>query len=525
MADDSAHKPPNPGAASNKSKPPAPVSGDELRRILAEQAAALEAQIQRACQPEPPSPPASNKLGARKDARFMAICTAPSINWTPAGATKVPVPYQTVQDLSNSVGTARTVRFNGAPAYLLDQTTQPKGTGDERGTGKGIRSGTVGGEVKPVSGCKTVRIEGKLVVREGDKCTMNGGNNPGLFIAKTTDVESPSIVGTLKAELNAAIDKSASAIVGAIKGFLNTVPDFVEVTLQGSAIEQASELEERQHLLRVFGHWREAERTQELAGATRKASKAVEVPKFPLANDAERGGATAVIAVETIGAGVGLIRAGAKLLRKSTQLPKKIEPTVPSPSEASAGSNKKKAASIPENRSVDTLANLSSSTKGNAPSASGVKILKEATSNRTLRSASDVNREMKEANMLPAWMEGTDVITEEVPPGSRYYMVVAKEQAEQLALGKPYFGGWVTPDPVPNQLYARQKLAILEEFKPDVSYVVEVEVTAHQQTNRGITGPMREYGGGARQIQLIGQRNLRVVGKPKKLPEGKEDAY
>ncbi len=115
----------------------------------------------------------------------MAICTAPSINWTPVGAAMVPVPYQTVQDLSNSIGTARTVRFNGAPAYLLDQTTQPKGTGDERGTGKGVRSGTVGGEVKPVSGCKTVRIEGKFVVREGDKCIMNGGNNPGVFVTAT----------------------------------------------------------------------------------------------------------------------------------------------------------------------------------------------------------------------------------------------------------------------------------------------------------------------------------------------------
>jgi uncharacterized Zn-binding protein involved in type VI secretion len=209
MADDPASKPPRPGALPGNGALPRPASGDELRRLLDEQAAALEARIRQACQPEPPSPVACNKLGARKDARFMAICTAPSINWTPAGAGKVPVPYQTVQDLSNSMSTARTVRFNGLPAYLLDQTVQPKGTGDERGTGKGIRSGTVGGEVKPVSGCKTVRIEGKLVVREGDKCTMTGGNNSGKYVTKAIPSE---VTNTLPSDIFPLAQPSSSAV-------------------------------------------------------------------------------------------------------------------------------------------------------------------------------------------------------------------------------------------------------------------------------------------------------------------------
>jgi len=128
------------------------------------------------------APSGRNKIGARKEGTFKAISTAPSINKTPLGPSMVSIPYPTVQDLSSSVNAARSVKFNGAPAYLLDATTQPRCTGDEQGTGKGVKSGTVSGEVKPVSGSRTVHIERKQVVREGDACTMNGGNNPGIYV-------------------------------------------------------------------------------------------------------------------------------------------------------------------------------------------------------------------------------------------------------------------------------------------------------------------------------------------------------
>lgn len=134
----------------------------------------------------------SNKIGARKTAAFKAISTAPSINKTPVGPTMVPLPYPTVQDLSTSIRTAKSVKFNGCPAYLLGKSTQPKCQGDERGTGKGIKSGTVSGEVKPVAGCKTVRIEGKQVVRQGDPCTMNGGNNPGIYVTTASPSSAPA---------------------------------------------------------------------------------------------------------------------------------------------------------------------------------------------------------------------------------------------------------------------------------------------------------------------------------------------
>lgn len=162
------------------------VAAEQEDRIqqLRKNIAALQSKLakQTANAAPSPAPAANNKIGARKHGSFKAISTAPSINWTPHGPTMVPVPYPVVQDLSSSVNTARTVRFNGCPVYLLDASTQPKCTGDERGTGKGIKSGTVSGEVKPVQGSSTVRVEGKQVVREGDACMMNGGNCPGIYV-------------------------------------------------------------------------------------------------------------------------------------------------------------------------------------------------------------------------------------------------------------------------------------------------------------------------------------------------------
>jgi hypothetical protein len=128
----------------------------------------------------------ANPIGARQDGGFKAVCTAPSINKTPVGNATPPLPYPTTADLSNSIGTVSNVRFNGKPAYVLDQSVQPSCKGDDAGTAKGIRSGTVNGAVEPSSASGSVSAGKKRVVREGDACTMNGGNNPGIYITTQT---------------------------------------------------------------------------------------------------------------------------------------------------------------------------------------------------------------------------------------------------------------------------------------------------------------------------------------------------
>ncbi|MBN3854825.1 DUF4150 domain-containing protein [Paraburkholderia sp. Ac-20340] len=122
------------------------------------------------------------KPGAHKIGEFKAVSTAPSINKTQVGSSVVPLPYPTTQDLGSSVGVVPSVRFRGTPAYVLDQSTQPSCTGDSAGALKGVKSGTVNGEVKPTSASATVRAGGKYVVRAGDSNTMNGGNNPGIYV-------------------------------------------------------------------------------------------------------------------------------------------------------------------------------------------------------------------------------------------------------------------------------------------------------------------------------------------------------
>ena len=124
----------------------------------------------------------ANPLGARKSGSFKAVSTVPSINKTPVGAATPPLPYPVSQDLSTSAGTVNSVRFNGEPAYVLDQTTQPRCTGDEAGSAGGVKSGIVNGEVKPAGASSTVHAGGKRVVREGDPCTLNSGNCPGIYL-------------------------------------------------------------------------------------------------------------------------------------------------------------------------------------------------------------------------------------------------------------------------------------------------------------------------------------------------------
>lgn len=125
-----------------------------------------------------------NKIGARKNSNFIAISTLPSVNKTPIGSATPPIPYPTSQDLSNSVSTTATVKFNRDPALVLNQSKQPKGKGDAPGAAKGIKSNTVTGEVKPTKGSGTVRAQGKPIVRQDDTNTMNGGNNPGIYTTK-----------------------------------------------------------------------------------------------------------------------------------------------------------------------------------------------------------------------------------------------------------------------------------------------------------------------------------------------------
>ena len=111
--------------------------------------------------------------GARKNSIFMVVSLTPDVCKTPMGPNMVPVPYPIVGDLSNSVEVAKNVRFNGDPVFLLSDSVVTTVTGNEAGTGCGMKSGVNKGKVRATASSKSVRVEKKYVVRHGDECEMN----------------------------------------------------------------------------------------------------------------------------------------------------------------------------------------------------------------------------------------------------------------------------------------------------------------------------------------------------------------
>ena len=124
---------------------------------------------------------ATSQLGGSKQSQLTAISKGPSIYWSSHKKDSM-IALVVYQTMDNAINTAKHTTFNGQPAYLLAQTTQPTCQGDASGRGGGVRSGTIGGEVKPTGGSSSIFVEGKALVRQGDTCTMNNGNTTGSYV-------------------------------------------------------------------------------------------------------------------------------------------------------------------------------------------------------------------------------------------------------------------------------------------------------------------------------------------------------
>ncbi|RQR79224.1 DUF4150 domain-containing protein [Burkholderia sp. Bp9012] len=169
--------------------------------------------------PEKPPQPADhfstgNRIASRKNGSFKAVSNTPDVCKTPMGGSTPPVPYPVVADLSTSAGIVPTVRFNGDPAYVLDQSVVPTCTGDEAGVADGVKSGTVGGEVKPTKGSSTVRAGGHPIIRDGDPCTMNNGNCTGTYVTAPAPGSSVDASGNVVGDANPPPDKGVMHQVG-----------------------------------------------------------------------------------------------------------------------------------------------------------------------------------------------------------------------------------------------------------------------------------------------------------------------
>ncbi|MCL4662483.1 hypothetical protein L0Z42_04630 [Burkholderia multivorans] len=83
-------------------------------------------------------------------------------------------------------------------------------------------------------------------------------------------------------------------------------------------------------------------------------------------------------------------------------------------------------------------------------------------------------------------------------------MVIDDAQKAKIENGQMYLGGWASPDEIPDQVFARNNLAIKEEYKPDLPYVARLEVNRPGMMIReGIVGPQGNLPGEANQIELM----------------------
>jgi hypothetical protein len=111
---------------------------------------------------------------ARKNSQWIVVSKLPDVCKTPMGAGTPPVPYPVIAKLNDSLIPASTVNANGNPIVVFDSTHTPTTIGDEPGSAKGIKSGTVGGNCWPKDHSSSLRARGRFVVRHNDEFWMNG---------------------------------------------------------------------------------------------------------------------------------------------------------------------------------------------------------------------------------------------------------------------------------------------------------------------------------------------------------------
>ena len=149
---------------------------------------------------------------------------------------------------------------------------------------------------------------------------------------------------------------------------------------------------------------------------------------------------------------------------------------------------------------------------------------------KSVQSADEANAIMRAAGKEAAWSSGTPVINAELKPGTAVQMVVTeKEYKEFILTGKLPIGGWATFDDVTSQAGARQNLALLNNFKEDVKYVINYEVVKPITADIGFVGRQNEVAGGVLSgggtqaafnwsSGMNRSDYLRIIGSPTPLP-------
>lgn len=107
---------------------------------------------------------------------------------TPAPpAAPVPIPYPNMASPTLATATTTKVLVSGMPA-LTTASTISLSSGDEAGSAGGVASGTCMGEMRFITGSRTVKLQGRFAARLGDTTRHNGGNTVGSVLAPSQTV-------------------------------------------------------------------------------------------------------------------------------------------------------------------------------------------------------------------------------------------------------------------------------------------------------------------------------------------------
>ncbi|WP_455914886.1 hypothetical protein [Pseudomonas syringae] len=91
-----------------------------------------------------------------------------------------------------------------------------------------------------------------------------------------------------------------------------------------------------------------------------------------------------------------------------------------------------------------------------------------------------------------------------------------------MSPGQTRPGGWATIDHIPNVDYVRNQLAVIPEFKPDISHVQKFQISEGVVIQTGPVRPQvsggKVYPGGGSQIQILNYEDrakMKPVGMPR----------
>ena len=124
----------------------------------------------------------ADNFTARQNGQWKVVSTKPDVCKTPVGPSTPPVPYPVTANMGAAVMVVSSVKLNGCPAVVLDQSKIPQTIGDTAGAAKGVSSGTVGDVCEPLDHSKTVRFGRRPMLRHNDEFWMNSRNTVGLIV-------------------------------------------------------------------------------------------------------------------------------------------------------------------------------------------------------------------------------------------------------------------------------------------------------------------------------------------------------